>query len=99
MSRSQWNGTCSSNETGHALVRRLYLQIYLTIIAILAIMVVAVGATWRIAATSRFDHAIEAASEFVETDLPPPGAPRMAMQRAIERLGRQLRADLSLYAP
>src|SRR5262249_31702230 len=74
------------------LMRRLYLQIYLTIIAILVIMMIAVGATWRIAATSRFDHAIEAASDFVETDLPPAAAPRAAMQRALERLGQRLRA-------
>ena len=80
-------------------MRRLYLQIYLTIIAILVIMMIAVGATWRIAATSRFDHAIEAASDFVETDLPPAAAPRTAMQRALEGLGRRLRADLALYAP
>jgi len=80
-------------------MRRLYLQIYLTIIAILVLMIVAMGAVWRIAAASRFDHAIEAASDFVDTDLPPPGAPRAGVQGAVERLHRQLAADIALYAP
>ena len=64
-------------------MRRLYLQIYLTIIAILVIVVIAVGAIWRIAAASRFDQAIEAVSEFVDTDLPPASAPRAATERAV----------------
>jgi signal transduction histidine kinase len=79
-------------------MRRLYLQIYLTIIAILVIVVIAVGAVWRIAAMSRFDHAIEAASDFVASDLPPAGAPRAVVQRAIDGLNRQLAADVALYA-
>jgi hypothetical protein len=79
-------------------MRRLYLQIYLTIVAVLVIVVIAMGAVWRIAAASRFDHAIEAASDFVDTDLPPASAPRAAAQRAVEGLHRQLRADVALYA-
>jgi signal transduction histidine kinase len=79
-------------------MRRLYLQIYLTIIAVLVIVVIAVGSVWRIAAMSRFDHAIEAASDFVASDLPPAGAPRAVVQRAIDGLNRQLAADVALYA-
>jgi signal transduction histidine kinase len=79
-------------------MRRLYLQIYLTIIAILVIVFIAVGALWRIAAHSRFDQAIEVASDFIETDLPPAAASRGDMQRALDRLRRQLNADLALYA-
>jgi signal transduction histidine kinase len=80
-------------------MRRLYLQIYLTIVAILVIVFIAVGALWRIAALSRFDHAVEVASDFIETDLPPAAASRSDMQRALSRLHRQLNADLALYAP
>jgi len=79
-------------------MRRLYLQIYLTIVAILIIAFVAVGAVWRIAALSRFDHAVEVASDFVDADLPPAGAPRGDVQRAVEQLRRQLSADVALYA-
>jgi signal transduction histidine kinase len=80
-------------------MRRLYLQIYLTIVAILVIVFIAVGALWRVAALSRFDHAIEVASDFIETDLPPAAASRSDMQRALDRLHRQLNADVALYAP
>jgi two-component system, OmpR family, sensor histidine kinase RstB len=80
-------------------MRRLYLQIYLTIIAILVIVVIAVAAIWRITAASRFDHAIETVSEFADTDLPPAGAPRAALQRAVSSLHMRLSVDVALYAP
>src|SRR4051812_31451272 len=79
-------------------MRRLYLQIYLTIIAILVIVIIAVGALWRIAAASRFDHAIEAATEFADNELPPVGAPQPEVRAALERLHRRLAADVALYA-
>jgi len=78
-------------------MRRLYLQIYLTIIAILVIVFIAVGAVWRISFMSRFDRAMEVASDFVENELPPPSAPRGDLQRAVEELRRHLGADVSLY--
>jgi signal transduction histidine kinase len=79
-------------------MRRLYLQIYLTIIAILLIVFVAVGALWRLAAASRFDHAIETATEFADNELPPVSAPRSDIRAAVERLHRRLSADVALYA-
>ena len=79
-------------------MRRLYLQIYLTIIAILLIVFIAIGALWRIAAASRFDHAIEAATEFADNELPPVSAPRSEVRAAVERLHRRLSADVALYA-
>src|SRR5262245_18708007 len=79
-------------------MRRLYLQIYRTIVAILIIIFVAVGALWRIAAASRFDHAMEVASEFIESELPAPGAPRAEVQSALDRLHRRLDADAALYS-
>jgi signal transduction histidine kinase len=78
-------------------MRRLYLHIYVTIIAILIIVFIAVGAVWRIAFVSRFDHAIEVVSDFIEAELPGAGAPRADLQRAVEKLGRRLGADIALY--
>jgi len=80
-------------------MRRLYLQIYFTLVAILVIVIIAVGALWRVAAVSRFEHAIEAAHEFADTDLPPVGSPRSTVQEALARLGREVRGDVALYAP
>jgi signal transduction histidine kinase len=80
-------------------MRRLYLQFYLTIVAILVIAVVAVGALWRLADTSRFDDAIEVVSDFATSMLPPPDAPLGAQQATLERLHERLRADLGLYGP
>jgi signal transduction histidine kinase len=79
-------------------MRRLYLQIYLTIIAILIIVFIAVGALWRVAAASRFDHAIGVASDFVEDELPAAGAPIPDLQRAVENLHQRLSADVALFA-
>jgi len=80
-------------------MRRLYLQIYFTLVAILVIVIIAVGALWRVAAVSRFEHAIEAAHEFADTDLPPVGSPRSTVQEALARLGREVGGDVALYAP
>jgi signal transduction histidine kinase len=79
-------------------MRRLYLQVYLTIIAILVLVVVVVGALWRAGEASRFDHAFDLASDFVTTALPPATAARSAQQEALEALHRRLRGDLALFA-
>src|SRR5262249_26420691 len=80
------------------LMRRLYLQIYLTIIAILAIVIIAVFTLGRIAAASRFEHAIDTATEFADTELPPVSARRSDIQAAIQRLHRRRSADVALYS-
>src|SRR5262249_43511457 len=80
------------------LMRRLYLQIYLTIIAILVIVFIAVFTLGRIAAASRFEHAIDTVTEFADNELPPVSAPHADVRAAIERLHRRLSADVALYA-
>ena len=80
-------------------MRRLYLQVYLTIIAILVLVVVVIAALWRAGEASRFDHASDVASDFVATALPPAGSSRAVQQEALEALHRRLRGDLALYAP
>jgi signal transduction histidine kinase len=80
-------------------MRRLYLQVYLTIIAILVLVVVVIAALWRAGEASRFDHASDIASDFVATALPPAASSRAVQQEALEALHRRLRGDLALYAP
>lgn len=79
-------------------MRRLYLQIYLTLVAILVIVVVTMGLAGRFAFDdARFDDMITAAGELAANALPPPDAPRARQEEAIERLHDLLRVDLALY--
>ena len=62
-------------------MRRLYLQIYLTIVAILVIAVVSVGGLARFAFdNARFDDMMSAAGELAVNALPPADAPRDRQQ-------------------
>ena len=80
-------------------MRRLYLQIYLTIVAILLIVMVTVGALGRFAFDAeRFDEMLAVAGELAVNVLPPPDAPRASQQEAIERMHARLRIDLALYS-
>jgi signal transduction histidine kinase len=80
-------------------VRRLYLQIYVTIVAILLIVVLAIGGLWRLAFDeSRFDDLLTVAGELAVHALPQPDAPRARQQEALDQLHRRLRIDLALYA-
>jgi two-component system, OmpR family, sensor histidine kinase RstB len=81
-------------------VKRLYLQIYLTIVVILVIATVAVGLMSRFAFDAeRFDDMMTVARELAVKALPPPEAPPARQQEAVERLHDMLRIDLALYAP
>ena len=81
-------------------MRRLYLQIYLTIAVILVIATLAIGLMGRFAFDeARFDDMITVAGELAVNALPPPDAPRARQQEAIERLRDMLRIDLALYSP
>jgi signal transduction histidine kinase len=80
-------------------MRRLYLQFYLTIIAILVIFAVAAATLWRLGADdSRLEETLELAAEVATYALPPPQAPRARQQAVLEQLHRRLRADLALHA-
>ncbi|HZP74677.1 MAG TPA: ATP-binding protein [Pseudolabrys sp.] len=81
-------------------MRRLYLQIYLTIIAILAIFAVAAMLAWRLTANDeRFEDTFAFAGELASRALPPVDAPRQEQQHALDRLHARLHADLMLLAP
>ena len=80
-------------------MKRLYLQIYVTIIAILLIVMLAVGGLARYAFDeARFDDMLNIAGELAVHALPPADAPPERQQAVIESLQRRLRIDLALYA-
>lgn len=79
--------------------KRLFLQVYLTILAVLAVVILGAGAAWRFAERERAEHVIEEATEFLVQRLPPATAPREAQQRAVDALHRRMRVDVSLFAP
>lgn len=81
-------------------MRRLYLQFYLTIVAILVIVVLTMGAMWRLGFDeSRFEDAFAVAGELATTALPAPEASAAQQRDALEQLRHRLRSDLALYAP
>jgi len=79
-------------------MRRLYLRIYLAVLASLAVFALAAGFLWH----SFADHgpagrAQEVAAVLARNALPPAGAPKAEHQAALERLAADLRADVALF--
>ena len=80
-------------------MKRLYLQIYVTIIAILLLVMVTVGGLARYAFDeAHFDDMLNVAGELAVHALPPADAPPERQQEALEGLHQRLRLDLALYA-
>src|SRR5262245_30814802 len=81
-------------------MRRLYLQFYVWILAILVIFVVAVGVLWRVAThEGQVEDTLAFAGELATRALPPGSAAPAQQQDALEQFHRRLGFDLSLYAP
>jgi signal transduction histidine kinase len=81
-------------------MRRLYLQVYLTIVGSLILVVLTAGMLWHFAAAvPPFDQRFDAVGEIVAELVPAADAPRDVQQRTITRLARRLDADLALFAP
>ena len=79
-------------------MRRLYLQVYLTIVASLFLVVITAGMVWHFSAgVLPFEQPFEVAGEVIAELVPPASAPREAQQQAIERLARRLGGDLALF--
>jgi len=79
-------------------MKRLYLQVYLTVVASLLLVVLAAGAMWRFAAEAGpAGQAFEMAGEVASAALPAADAPREVQQQALERLAARLHADLTLF--
>jgi len=79
-------------------MKRLYHQLYLTIIASLFMVVLVAGALWRFAPNEKpADQAFHMAGELVAAQLPAAGAERGLQQQAIEGLHRRLGIDVALF--
>jgi signal transduction histidine kinase len=78
--------------------RRLYLQIYFTIVASLVIVVVLSGLLWSLFGRDQFNREIfEITGRLAYLSLPAADAPESLQQEAVERLGRELDIDISLF--
>jgi signal transduction histidine kinase len=79
-------------------MRRLYLQIYLTIVASLFLVVLTASVVWHLSAgVLPFEQPFEVAGAVIAELVPPANAPGAVQQQAIDRLARRLGADLALF--
>ena len=79
-------------------MRRLYLQIYLTIVGSLVLVVITAGLLWHfMAGVPPFGQPFEIAGEVLVELVPPADAPLAQQQQVIDRWARRLGADLALY--
>jgi two-component system, OmpR family, sensor histidine kinase RstB len=80
-------------------MRRLYLQVYLTIVASLVLVVLTAGLLWHFfAGFGPFAQRFEVAGEVIAELVPAANAPAPAQQQAIDRLAERLGADLALFS-
>lgn len=78
--------------------RRLYLQIYMTIIASLAMVAVLSGLLWPVFGGNQFyREALDIGGRLAFLSLPPAEAPRDLQRRAVARLANELDVDISLF--
>ncbi len=80
------------------LTRRLYLQIYLTVIASLVVIVVLAGLFWSLFGRETINRDVfDVAGRLAYLSLPAADAPVGMQQAAVERLGRELNVDITLF--
>jgi len=80
-------------------MRRLYLRIYLAVLASLAAFALVAGVLWhQLGDADPAGHAFEMAGTLAQNVLPPAGAPKPEQQAALERLAANLGADVALFA-
>ena len=80
-------------------MKRLYFQIYLTIVGSLVLVVLTAGLLWHfVAGVPPFGQPFEIAGEVVAELVPASSAPLAVQQQAIDRLAQRLDADLALYS-
>jgi signal transduction histidine kinase len=79
-------------------MRRLYLQVYLTIVGSLVLVVLTAGLLWHfVSGVPPFGQPFEIAREVVAELVPPVDAPPQVQQQAVDRLADRLGADLALF--
>ncbi|MET1413274.1 HAMP domain-containing sensor histidine kinase [Roseibium sp. HPY-6] len=80
------------------LMRRLYLQIYATIVGSLVLVVILSGLLWEAVGRERLNRNIlDTVSRFVALTLPPADASHADQQRTIQGLGAELDIALALF--
>jgi len=80
-------------------MRRLYLRIYVAVLASLVAFALVAGLLWRLLGEGGpSGYAFEVAGVLAQNVLPPAEAPAAEQQAALERLAANLRADVSLFA-
>jgi signal transduction histidine kinase len=81
-------------------MRKLYLRIYLAVLASLAAFALLAGLLGRqLGDAGPAGPAFEVAGTIAQNVLPPSGAPRPEQQAGLERLAANLGADVALFAP
>lgn len=79
---------------------RLFVKIYLTIVASLVLLVMIVGTYWHFAMDDNRHHpAVELVVQLAAATLAPSTEPPAAQQAKIEDLSSRLHSDLALYGP
>lgn len=86
----------SRNDDAELIMRRLYLRIYLAVLAGLAVFALTAAVLWRTVGEPRGDH--ELVATIARNVLPPPEAPAAEHQAALERLARDAEVDLGVFA-
>ena len=79
-------------------MQRLYLQIYVTVLLVLAVFVGAAAIAWKLAEDETPQY-LDIAAELTGALLPEANAPQAEAQKALDALQRKLRFDLALYQP
>ncbi len=80
------------------LTRRLYIQIYLTVLASLVLVVVLSGLIWNMFARDRLNQDMfEIVGTLAYLSLPAAEAPLSDQRQAVTRLGHELGIDISLF--
>jgi signal transduction histidine kinase len=77
-------------------MQRLYLQIYATVLLVLAVFVGAAAVTWKLAEEETPQY-LDIAAELTGALLPDADAPAVEDQKTLDALHRKLRFDLTLY--
>ena len=81
-------------------MRRLYLRIYLAVLASLVAFALVSGFFWRqFGSGAPGEHAFDVAGALAQNALPPAWATKAEQQAALFRLAANLEADVSLFAP
>lgn len=79
-------------------MRRLYLQIYFTVVASLVVIVVLAGVMWSLFGRETINRDVfDVAGRLAYLTLPPAEAAADLQQAAVDRLGRELNVDISLF--